>query len=288
METSADLDPPPAGTLVLVGTPLGNRADLSSRARDAILAADLLLCEDTRSPSRLLGAQVGLPPRVSCFAGNEASRVERLLAALGEGKCVVYLSEAGLPVWSDPGSRLVRAAVAAGYAVDVIPAATAASVALCLSGFDANGATFFGFLERSGRGRARALAQVSRNEGPSLLYEAGNRVPGLLRDLAQFENLSTRPMVVARELTKLHQEVRRGSVAELSEQLVEPLRGEVSIVVDGAGPAATGSEEVQVAARRVLELMLDDSMRPRARARELAALTGLAANEIYERLSGSR
>lgn len=272
--------------LVLVGTPLGNRSDLSPRAREAILSADLLLCEDTRSPVRLLGAEVTLPPRVSCFVGNEASRVDKLLAALAEGKTVAFVSEAGLPVWSDPGQRLVVAAIDAGHPVDVVPAATAGSVALCLSGFSAEGATFLGFPERSGPKRAAVLERVAVNVGPSLLYEAGNRVPALLRDLVKaLPDAATRRVVVARELTKLHQRVERGTAAELAASLEAAERGEVTVVVDGVGEAAAVDDSAVEAARRVLELMLDESLRPRERARELASVTGLPANELYSRLT---
>ena len=117
---SAPAEPKP-GILVLVGTPLGNRGDLSPRAREAIVGADLLLCEDTRSPVRLLGEGTLLPPRISCFVVNEGERIGLLLEHLARGARVAYVSEAGLPVWSDPGLRLVQAAVAAGYAVDVVP-----------------------------------------------------------------------------------------------------------------------------------------------------------------------
>jgi len=272
---------------VLVGTPLGNRADLSPRAREALLGADLLFCEDTRSPSRLLGNDVALPPRRSCFVGNEHERTAELLEALAQGKTVAFCSEAGMPSWSDPGHFLVQAAVEGGFTVDVVPGPTAASAALSLSGFDAAGACFLGFIARDGKERTRALEAIALAEGPSLLYEAGNRTPALLRDLAKhLPDAATRKVVVCRELTKLHQEVLRGTVSALHEEIREPLRGEVTVVVEGASGASQA--RAHDSARAVLEVMLDPSLKPRPRARALAELTGLDARELYERLRAAR
>ncbi len=275
---------------MLVGTPLGNRGDLSPRAREAILTADLLLCEDTRSPVRLLGETSGLPPRLSCFVANEAERVTTLLDHLGQGKRVVYVSEAGLPIWSDPGLRLVQAAVAAGYIVDVIPGPTAAAVALCLSGLAADDVRFVGFLPRTGPDRAARLQALVCETATVIFYEAGNRTPALLTDLAAtLPDASTRPVAIARELTKQHQEVLRGTVAELASTLGDTVRGEVTVVLGGA-PAATvvAQDPVQAAARAVWDLVWDKTLRPRAKAKALAAHTGLDAREIYERLARSR
>lgn len=282
-----------AGKLVLVGTPLGNREDLSARARRSLLEADLLLCEDTRSPQRLLSfesagsgrGEVELPERLSCFVGNEHDRVALLLERLAAGQTVAFVSEAGLPVWSDPGRMLVAAAVAGGYEVDVIPGPTAGTCALALSGFVAEGACFWGFIPRTGKSRDELLEQIATGFGAAILYEAGNRTPTLLRDLVDAK-LGDRQILIARELTKLHQELLRGSVAELAARVTEPLRGEVTVVIDSR-PIATSSEHedpVQQAARAVLEVMLDPSLKPRARAKALAALTGLDGRELYDRL----
>ncbi len=272
---------------MLVGTPLGNRGDLSPRAREALLSADLLLCEDTRSPQRLLGNEVSLPPRRSCFVGNEHERTTELLEALSAGKTVTFCSEAGMPGWSDPGQFLVRAAVEAGYAVDVVPGPTAASAALTVSGFDATGASFLGFIAREGKDRTRALERIAEADAPILLYEAGNRTPALLRDLAKsLPDAQTRKVVVCRELTKLHQEVLRGSVAQLHGEVQDALRGEVTVVVDGG--AGVADADRYASARAVLDAMLDPSLKPRPRARALAELTGLDARELYERLRDAR
>jgi 16S rRNA (cytidine1402-2'-O)-methyltransferase len=277
---------PQTGTLVLVGTPLGNRGDLSPRAREAIVGADLLLCEDTRSPVRLLGEGVALPPRISCFVINEHDRVGLLLEHLARGERVAYVSEAGLPVWSDPGLRLVQAAVQAGHAVDVVPGPTAAAVALCLSGLPADDVRFLGFLPRSGPDRAARLRQFASETATVLIYEAGNRTPALLRDLAEaLPDAASRRVAVCRELTKQHQEVLRGTVGDLASEQREALRGEVTVVLAGAvAEEVAAADPAQVAARAVWELLWDAGLKPREKAKQIAALTGLEARAIYERL----
>lgn len=284
------------GCLVLVGTPLGNRADLSPRAREAIAGADLLLCEDTRSPVRLLGGQSELPPRVSCFVGNEHERVELMKRHLEAGERVVYVSEAGMPVWSDPGRTLAAAAIEAGFPVDVVPGPTAAATAVCLSGFAAEQIRFVGFVPRSGSEREALLASTGDDRAVVVAYESPRRTRALLADWAKALGPAAavkRRAVVARELTKLHQEVLRGTVAGLAESLPEALKGEVTVVVEGAGAAVGDGGEgegdpVKDAARRVLDVVLDPSLKPRARARALAALTGDDARALYARLMGLR
>lgn len=270
------------GVLVLVGTPLGNREDLSPRARAAILGADLLLCEDTRSPTRLLGAEERLPPRMSCFVGNERARVGVMLEHLARGETVAFVSEAGMPVWSDPGRVLVRAALEAGYDVDVVPGPTAAATALVLSGLPAQSVRFSGFLPREGTARRRALGELVDEKATVIVYEAGNRVPALLHDLAaSLRDPTERRITVARELTKVHQEVLRGTVAELAASIDEPLRGEVTIVL---GPTTTEPiDRARQAAARTLEVVLAD-LKPREKAKRLAALTGQDARALYDRL----
>jgi 16S rRNA (cytidine1402-2'-O)-methyltransferase len=272
-----------AGVLLIVGTPLGHREDLSPCARAAILGADLLLCEDTRSPIRLLGEGVTLPPRRSCFVGNEHERVAGLLAALADGKRVAFVSEAGMPCWSDPGQLLVRAAIDAGHEVDVIPGPTAVATAVCHSGLPCDEVRFCGFPARSGAARQTWLASLVGEPATMVCYEAGNRVAALLDDLVRvLPDAEARQLVIARELTKLHQETLRGSVAALAQRIDEALLGEVTVVL---APAAVGRGALaQQHAARTLELVLDASLRPRDKARQLAELTGVPAREIYARL----
>ncbi len=273
------------GVLILVGTPLGNRQDFSPRAREALLTADLLLCEDTRSPNRLVG-DATLPRRVSCFVGNERERIGLLLEHLEAGERVVYLSEAGLPIWSDPGRLLVRAAVDRGHAVDVIPGPTAVAVAVCHAGFEATEVRFLGFLPRGGAARRARLESLVAEPAQVVIYEAGNRVPALLRDLAGvLVDADVRAVVLARELTKLHQEVLRGTVADLAAEVATTVRGEVTVVLDGARPRleeSTGRGD----ARQVFELLTERDLRPRERAKQIAELTGLDVRWVYGKLSG--
>lgn len=280
-----------SGVFVLVGTPLGNREDLSPRARAAIFSADLLLCEDTRSPLRLLGEQgAALPQRISCFVANEGDRIGLLLSRLERGERIVYVSEAGMPIWSDPGDKLVRAVVEAGFEVDVIPGPTAAAAALCLSGFAATDVRFRGFPPRGGRGRTEFLAELVHECAVVILYEAGNRTAELVRDLRRvLPDAESRRLVVARELTKLHQEVIRGTVAELAEQLHGSLRGEVTVVLGGASVRASSDEDpAQMAARAVWRAFNDPELKPRAKAKQIAELTGFDAREVYAALSRDR
>jgi 16S rRNA (cytidine1402-2'-O)-methyltransferase len=278
------------GRLVLIGTPLGNREDLSPRALRLMCEADLLLCEDTRSPLRLVAGHEGavLPRRLSCFQGNEHQRVELMLEALRAGRTVAFVSEAGMPVWSDPGRMLVEAAVEAGFNVDGAPGPTAAALALALSGFPALGSRFMGFAPRSGPDRQRWLAQMSEPGGPCIVYEAGNRVPGLLSDLAEALDDPSRRLLIARELTKRNQELIRGEVAKLAGAQASALRGEVTLVLEGREAEEVqreGPSAAQARARETLEAMLDPTLKPRARARRLADLTGLDAREVYARLA---
>lgn len=272
------------GRLVLVGTPIGNREDLSPRAARTILEADLLFCEDTRSPLRLFEADTQLPPRRSCFVGNEHDRVPELLDALGEGNVVAYVCEAGMPVWSDPGRLLVAAAREAGYEVDVVPGAVAACVALAASGFEAEGARFLGFIARSGSERRTALESLAHERGASLIYEAGNRVPALLRDLASaLPDAASRRVLIGRELTKKHQEFIEGEVEALAGSQRDALRGEVVVVVQGVEGEKETSDETNPL-RAMLDVVLDPTLKPRARAKKLAALSGGDAKEIYDGL----
>ncbi|HET6584769.1 MAG TPA: ribosomal RNA small subunit methyltransferase I [Nannocystaceae bacterium] len=271
-----------AGKLVIVGTPLGHREDLSPRARAAILGADLLLCEDTRSPVRLLGNEVELPPRRSCFVGNEHERVTELLVALADGKTVAYISEAGMPGWSDPGQLLVREAVRAGHAVDVVPGPTAMTTAVVHSGFPTAEVRYVGFPPRGGAERTAALAALAHERASVVMYEAGNRVAALLRDLASaLPDADARELVVARELTKLHQEVVRGTVAALAASTGDQ-QGEVTIVL--APATLPAPDPARAAACAVLDAVLDTTAKPRERARRIAALTGIPARDVYRRL----
>lgn len=277
------------GELVLVGTPLGNRSDLSPRAHQAILDADELWCEDTRSPLRLMGEGVALPQRKSCFAGNEERRCEELKERLAQGAKIVFVSEAGMPAISDPGQGLAHAAWELGAKVEVVPGPTAAMTALVASGFMAQGAVFWGFLPRKGVRREALIQRMVESEGAFILYEAGNRVKSLLKELkvALGEHALSRRMLIARELTKKHESLQRASVQELVENLPElEERGEFTLVLEGAGPAKElTADPRREGAKELWALLQNQALRPKERARDIAALLGEKSRDIYAVLS---
>ena len=234
------LSPLPAGSLLLVSTPIGNLEDLSPRGAAALSSADLVCCEDTRHTGKLF-AHLGVPapPLRSLHAHNEASRVAEVLEALSAGQVVVLCSDAGTPLVSDPGARLLAAALEAGVQVSAVPGPAALLDALVLSGFSGR-FTFEGFLARKGPERKARLAAIARAEETSILYEAPGRVAATLGELETHCGPERR-VAICRELTKLYEEVFRGTLAEaLEAKLVREPRGEYVVVV---GPAEAAPVE---------------------------------------------
>jgi 16S rRNA (cytidine1402-2'-O)-methyltransferase len=263
----------------VVGTPIGNLGDLSDRARETLAAVDLVAAEDTRRTGKLL-AHAGIRVRMlSLFEGNERQRIDELLERLGEGATVALVSDAGMPAVSDPGFRLLRAAVEAGIGISVVPGPSAVTAALVVSGLPTDRWVFEGFLPRrpsERRSRLRALANDPRTV---VLFESPLRVVTLLRDV--LVELGDRRAAVARELTKIHEEVLRGRVSEVLAMLLdsEP-RGEIVVVLEGAEtPEAALSEMVDEAGR-----LVRDGMRKREAAAAVARVSGGSANEIYRAL----
>jgi 16S rRNA (cytidine1402-2'-O)-methyltransferase len=220
-----------AGRLVLVGTPIGNLGDLSPRAVEALRTATLICCEDTRRTGRLL-QHAGVPaPRLAvCNEHTEPARIAEVLATLGEGGDVAVVTDAGTPGISDPGERLVRAVIDAGFEVTTAPGPTALVTALVTSGLPTGRFVFEGFLPRSGRAREQRLADLAGERRTIVVYEAPHRVVRTLADLAASLG-GDRPVVVARELTKLWETTVRGTLGDV--ELGEP-RGEYVLVVAGA------------------------------------------------------
>ena len=227
------------GTLVLVGAPLGNPADASDRLRTVLTSADVIAAEDTRRLHRLardLG--IVLTGRVvSYFEGNEERRTPELVDALRDGATVAVVTDGGMPAVSDPGLRLVRAAVAAGVPVTAAPGPSAVTTALALSGLPTDRFCFEGFLPRKAGERRARLAEVAQERRTLVFFEAPHRVAGTLADLAAAFGAG-RAAAVCRELTKTYEEVLRGSLDELASwAAAQPPRGELTIVVSGAPPA---------------------------------------------------
>lgn len=266
--------------LVLVGTPIGNLGDLAPRAVEALAGADAICCEDTRRTGRLLQhAGIERRPLVVVNDHTEVSAIAGVLERLALGERVAVVTDAGMPGISDPGERLVRAAVQAGHVVEVVPGPSAAVTALVASGLPTGRFAFEGFLPRKGSGRTARLAEVATDRRTTVLYEAPHRLARSLADLAAACGPDRR-VAVGRELTKLHEEVWRGTLAGAMAWVAErEPRGEVVLVLDGAPPpAAAGAEEIEAAVQA--RLAAGDS--PRDAASAVARALGVAKRRAYE------
>jgi len=269
------------GTLYVVATPIGNLEDVTLRALRVLREVDLLLAEDTRR-TRILLERHGIPKRPRSFhSHNEAARLAEVLAALGEEAKVALVSDAGTPLVSDPGERLVAAASAAGHTVVPVPGPSAVLAALSVSGFAPVPFTFLGFLPRRTKARESLLAPLRTRPETLVLFESPQRLGPTLRALqAAF---GERAVCVARELTKLHEEVVRGPLSELAERFKKGARGEVTLVVAGAeagSPEAARLEDASSArAEGVLNQKSVDSEKLEEQVRELSR-QGLSSREI--------
>ncbi|HLN15482.1 MAG TPA: 16S rRNA (cytidine(1402)-2'-O)-methyltransferase [Acidimicrobiales bacterium] len=268
------------GELVVVATPIGNLGDLSARAKEVLAAADLVCCEDTRRTRALLSA-IGVPAGrrlVSLHGHNEAQRVGGVLEALAAGRRVALVSDAGTPLVSDPGQRLVAAAVTAGVPVRAVPGPSAALAALVVSGLPADRFVFEGFLPRRGGERGRRLAALAAEVRTAVLYEAPTRLAATLAELAGV--LGDRPVAVARELTKLYEEVWRGGLDEAARHFAgREVRGEIVLVLGGAGPPAPADDEELADAVRA-RLAAGDG--PRDASVAVAEALGVPRRRAYE------
>jgi 16S rRNA (cytidine1402-2'-O)-methyltransferase len=269
------------GRLVLVGTPIGNLGDLSPRAVEALTTADTIACEDTRRTRALL-SHLGLPAGRRLLAvhdHNEAVRVGDVLARLDKGERVVVVTDAGMPGISDPGERLVAAAGAAGHTVDVVPGPSAMIAALVVSGLPTGRFAFEGFLPRKGAARTKRLREIAGDARTTILFEAPHRVRQTVADLASIAG-DLRRVAVVRELTKMHEEVWRGTLGGAVEHLAtkEP-RGEYVVVLDGAPPPApAGEDDVEAALRARLEAGADK----KSAIAEVAAALGVSKRAVYD------
>jgi 16S rRNA (cytidine1402-2'-O)-methyltransferase len=269
------------GALVLVGTPIGNLGDLSPRAVEALAAADAICCEDTRRTGRLL-QHAGVGRKGALMVVNEhteAREVDAVLARLARGERVVVVSDAGMPGISDPGERLVRAAVGAGHVVEVVPGPSAALAALVASGLPTGRFVFEGFLPRKGSGRAERLAAAAAEPRTIVIFEAPHRLARTLDDLASACG-DDRPVAVARELTKLHEEVWRGTLGQATVWAAErEPRGEIVLVLDGA-PDAPPPDDDELVDALSSELAAGSSARDAART--VASRLGVPRRQAYD------
>jgi len=269
------------GTLYVVSTPIGNLDDMTLRAIKTLKEVPVIAAEDTRSAQNLLRHfEIARPTMVSFFEGNEAGRTEHLLARLRGGDDVALISEAGTPGVSDPGARLVAAAVAAGVRVVPIPGASAALAALVASGLPSDEFYFVGFPARDGGPRLQAFSRLRNIEGTLVVYEAPGRAAATLHDLAAVLG-DERRACVARELTKVHEELVRGTLKELTARFGDAApRGEVTIVVEGAAPSASEQPAVDVEAE--VKRRLADGESPKEIAAALAITSGKPKRQIYQ------
>ena len=262
--------------LAVCATPIGNLDDVTLRVLEELRSADVVLCEDTRH-TRVLLDRHGISARLlSYHEHNEAKRTAEVLPRLSAGERVALVSDAGLPGISDPGARLVAAALGAGVPVTVLPGASAVDTALVASGFAAERYQFVGFLPRAGRALQSLWAELAGWPYPVVAFESPRRLPASLRSLAEAQ--PEREIVVCRELTKRFEEVVRGTAAEVAVRFDEPPKGEITLVL---GPVAKRVDD-EGALEAVTELVAAGV--PRRRAADIVArLTGASRNDLYRR-----
>jgi len=260
--------------LLVCATPIGNLEDVTLRVLRELREADVVLCEDTRR-TRVLLDRHGIRARLlSYHEHNEAQRTAELLPRLEAGERLALCTDAGMPGVSDPGARLVAAALDADVEVAVLPGPSAVDTALLASGFASEGGfVFVGFLPRSG-GALRSLVRTL-GERPTVAFESPQRLPATLRVLA--EEVGGRRLAVCRELTKQFEEVVRGTAADLSERYTEPPKGEITLVIEGGAEAAAD----ETPARAAVEELVAAGAQRRAAAKTVGRLTGVAPNRLY-------
>jgi len=267
----------PVGRLYVVSTPIGNLGDFSARAVEVLRTVSAVLAEDTRHSRHLLEHYEIATPLSPYHEHNEARETPRILERLRAGESFALVSDAGTPLLSDPGARLVRAAVDAEIVVVPVPGASALLAALVASGIDVDRFTFFGFLPRKGRERTQAVDAVIELAHTAVLYEAPSRVGDTLAELER-RGAGEREVVVARELTKQFEEMRRGTVGELARYYADaPPRGEVVLVLAGRGPSSPD----EGAARERARALRQGGASARDVARALVEEHGLARNAAY-------
>jgi 16S rRNA (cytidine1402-2'-O)-methyltransferase len=263
--------------LAVCATPIGNLDDVTLRVLAELRAADAILCEDTRHTRGLLERH-DVPTRrlLSYHEHNEAKRTAELLPRLQAGERMALVSDAGLPGISDPGARLVAAALEAGVGVTVLPGASAVDTALVASGFPADRYQFVGFLPRGAKARTALWEELAGWRFPVVAFESPQRLPATLRSLAEAQ--PERMVAVCRELTKRFEEVVRGPAVELARRFADAPKGEITLVLGPGGPETDSTEAVDAVAELVAAGL------PRRRAVDVVArLTGAARNELYRR-----
>ncbi|HZA92596.1 MAG TPA: 16S rRNA (cytidine(1402)-2'-O)-methyltransferase [Gemmatimonadales bacterium] len=269
------------GILYVVATPLGNLGDLSARAAEVLRTVPVVAAEDTRRTRGLL-THLGVAPTVLSFhAYSDDHRLDSLLDILRSGRDVALVSDAGTPTVSDPGMDLVARSRAAGIQIVPIPGASAVATALSASGLAGDRYLFLGFIPRKGRERTRLLTRASTEEWSVVFYEAPPRLVALLQDLISLAG-ADRTVVVARELTKLHEEIRSGSLGELADYYAAvPPKGEITVVLQGTGMPAPEPDRTEDAMEHA-SLLLAEGLTRREVVRRLTDTLGMPRNEAYK------
>jgi len=268
-----------SGSLVLVATPIGNLGDISQRAHEVLAVADLIACEDSRHSGRLV-KHLGIadPRYVVVNEHTEREATKRIVETISSGNTVALITDAGTPAISDPGAVVVRAVIDAGLAVSAVPGPAALVMALVLSGFSTTRFVFEGFLPRSGGDRERRLADIAAEERTVIFYESPGRITRTLADLAVTCG-DRRRIAVARELTKMHEDVWRGTLGDAAAHFAaNPPRGEFVVVVDGAAPTPAADEELIA---RVVDESLATGLSVRDAADRAARMLGVARRAAY-------
>ncbi|HEX6239871.1 MAG TPA: 16S rRNA (cytidine(1402)-2'-O)-methyltransferase [Polyangiales bacterium] len=279
------------GRLYVVATPIGNLEDITLRALRVLREVELVLAEDTRRSKVLLAHHGISTPLASLHAHTHERRVEQLADELAAGKSYALVTDAGTPLVSDPGRELIAAALAREVAVEALPGASAVLTALCVAGVPADQFRFVGFLPRAGKKRREALVALAHDAATTVLFESPHRVRDTLADLARTCG-GERRGAVCRELTKLHEQVVRGSLTELSAFFADDPRGEIALVIEGcaSGAAAEQDDEEELDAGSALDVSawLDTrraaGVSPKDAARELASLLEIDKREAYRRV----
>ena len=267
--------------LVLAGAPIGQVGDASARLGQALATAEILAAEDTRRLQRLC-ADLGVVPTgriVSCFEGNEERRVPELLEAVRGGRTVLLVTDAGMPTVSDPGFRLVAAAAAEGLPVTCLPGPSAVTAALAVSGLPSDRFCFEGFLPRKSGERRTRLAQLQAERRTAVLFEAPHRLAECLADMVAVLGPQRRA-VVCRELTKTHEQVLRGTLAELATWAQGQVRGEVTLVLEGAPELAVDASPVELA--RLVDVREQAGLTRKEAVQAVASETGLPRRDVYD------
>jgi len=268
------------GRLTIAPTPIGNMDDVSKRVRDALVDTDYIACEDTRRTGRLLERlEIRPKPRlVSNHEGNEQSRATELVKRIERGERITLVSDAGMPAISDPGYRLIRACIDRGLEVVVLPGPSVIPVALVASGLPTDRWRFEGFLPK----RSGEMERVLNSAETVIAFESPRRISNSLAALAEIA--PERQAAVCREMTKLHEEVSRGTLSELAMRFKGDVKGEIVLVI-GPAEAAGHGQDIGFAVE-ALKRLVQSGARPRAAATVVATLTGTRANDLYKALTG--